>query len=109
MQRLGGSEKRRTDGVKTMPGSHVPRNTIHQNGEGNADFITIRASCKTLQVANQHGLLSPLEDRETKSFGGLLRFSPNLPNSEPPSGKSKERLLAIASGSTNGISPLLLC
>ena len=78
-------------GMKTMPVSHMARITIHQNGEGNADFITIRASCKTLQVANQHGLLSPLEDWETKSFGGLLRFSPNLPNSEPPSGKSKER------------------
>ena len=58
-------------GGGTMPGSHMARNTIHPNGEKNADFKIIRASCKTLQLANQHGLLSQLGDWEGRS---LLRL-----------------------------------
>ena len=32
-------------GVKTMPGSHMARNSIHPNGERNADFKTFYPSC----------------------------------------------------------------
>ena len=50
--------------VETMPDSHTARNTIHPSGERNADFKTIRAIFKNLQVANKYGLLPLLGDWE---------------------------------------------
>ena len=76
MQRRGGSGKRRTDrGEDETRFTHGKKYHSPKWCERNADFKTVRASCKTLQLANQHGLLSPLGDWETWSFGGFLSFS----------------------------------
>ena len=74
-----------------MPGSHMARNTIHPNGERNADFKTIRAGRKNPTSGKPTWIASAAWRSGGWEFRRLFEVFSNLQNSEPPSSESKGR------------------
>ena len=77
------AEDRAFCGEEVGGGASDERSALRLGGEGHAHRVpmTEGASCKTPQISQGHGLLSLLGEKESWSFGDVLKFSPDLQNS----------------------------